>query len=1092
MDARFSHVPRTKRRTPTPVSTRACPPGVLPASYLAEQLEPRTLLNAVSWIGSTSGDFDNPTNWSTAQVPSPGDDVTINVAPSITVTHGTTATDTVHSLISDNPFILSAGFLSVTTTLQLGSSFTLSGGTLQGATISNAGNLLLTPAGGGLDAVTLGNDITVPGGAFVQVFNGLGLGSNTLHIGTTGPAGGQVLFTGAQTLSSGTISFEGPSSDTAIVASDSTLTLGPAATVVATNTSQFGAVNAGQITNQGTIAVSGAGNALTVAGFFTNQGALIASNGGKLSISGDYNASGGGTINIGIGSGGAGDFDVTGIATLGGALNINLLNGFIPPQGNSNNVVTYGSETGAFATINGLSPAGVLLTPTLGTTALTLFVTTGALPPPPVPPPPPPQPPLEHIGGLDPGYGNAGLGSHNVGFNSIGSQVSTADNESIIVGPIGSAGSEAFGVTRYDANGGLDTTFGNNGVATTAFPGADARPVAISLQSDGSIIVAGTATTASGSEFALAAYNADGSPDTSFGNGTGKDLTSFSTTAGTLSTDAAKAMVIRPNGQIVVAGSSNAAGNGLDFALAEYNADGTLATFGNGGMALLDYSGGDDAIDGIALQTNGDVVAAGYTTNPASGIEAIALARFLPTGVLDTHFGSKGRVVTTVRGVFDQASSAAVDSQGKIVVGGLTASGSASDGSLSGDFVILRYTPAGAIDRSFGGGPVITSFGQPSAVSSVLTDSDGTVVATGRTTETLAGLTNSNLDLAVAKYTARGALDTTFNGTGTAIIDINGGAGTAPAVLVKASSNLDAPMVGTFAVTPFDAASDLMQQFQNFDQSSQGVVASVQGGELLVAGSSGSNTVEAAVIAAAVDLVTHLVSTLPASVVGGAKGTATVQVNESGSDVASGVVTIQLFASPDAALDSGLTPFGTFPESIKLKTGQARTFKLKYAFPAGVADGDYFLVANIDTGSIQQLNAVDTVAASASPVRIAAPFVDLAGSGLTPVGSVLPGKPGTVSFSITDNGNVPAKATVPVELLASVDGTVGNGIMLASPALALNLPVGATRNFHEKFTMPTLSSGSYFLVAVVDPSNTLNDPNFGNNVIVSTAMVVVS
>ena len=110
--------------------------------------------------------------------------------------------------------------------------------------------------------------------------------------------------------------------------------------------------------------------------------------------------------------------------------------------------------------------------------------------------------------------------------------------------------------------------------------------------------------------------------------------------------------------------------------------------------------------------------------------------------------------------------------------------------------------------------------------------------------------------------------------------------------------------------------------------------------------------------------------------------------------------------------------------------------------------------------------------------------MDLAGSALSAVGSVALGRSAIVKFTVADDGNIPAKAA-PMEILASADGMVSDGIELAMPNLVLNLPANVTRTYRLRFKMPTaLAIGSFVLVVVLDPNNTLDDPNLSNNVIV--------
>ena len=703
--------------------------------------------------------------------------------------------------------------------------------------------------------------------------------------------------------------------------------------------------------------------------------------------------------------------------------------------------------------------------------------------------------PVDTIGGLDPNFGVNGLASHDLGFSATDNLAVQNDGKSVILGTAGAVGAQSIGLTRYNANGSLDGNFGNNGVIISSLGGSD-QPAGLSLLPNGDILVVGTAS----GQFLLAEYTPAGNLDTSFGGGTGYVVTSISGSGGALSPDTANALVVAPDGIIYVGGSSDAAAKGLDFAVAAYNADGSVDTsFGGTGTTLLDFSGGDDSINAMTLQTNGDLVAVGSSVNPSSGIASIALTRFLPNGAVDSHFGTKGKVITNVRGVADIASSVAIDHTGKIVVGGLSATGSASDGSLSSDFVVARYTTAGLIDRTFGRGPVITSFGQPSAVSRVLIQSDGNIVASGKTVTSLSGLDPSHLEVALARYTPKGTLDTTFNGTGMAVISLSGTSASSAAKSAGTGGNIGPASVSPFALatfsvpsslSPADTASTLIDEFQKFEASAQGTVAVTQGGELLVAGNSGSNTVEAAIISAGVDLAASLIAKLPPAVLQGAKETLSVKIAESGTDPAVGTVTIQLYASPDGQVDFGLLPFQSTNERVNLKTGQSHTFSIRYAL---TTVGDYYVLANVvENGSLSDLNVNNNAVAAGSQVHVAPPFVDLAGSGLVSVGTPTVGKLATITFTVANNGNVPARSA-PVEILASPDGTVANGTQVAEPTLLLSLPFGVTRKYRLTFKLPsTLAAATYVFVAVLDPANMLNDSNLANNVIVGMTQFTVA
>lgn len=121
------------------------------------------------------------------------------------------------------------------------------------------------------------------------------------------------------------------------------------------------------------------------------------------------------------------------------------------------------------------------------------------------------------------------------------------------------------------------------------------------VQDDGKIVAAGRSTTGGAGDFALARYEADGSLDPGFGTG-GLVTTDFG------GDDFARALVLQDDGKLVAAGGSF---DGSDFALARYEADGSLdPTFGTGGLVTTDF-GGDDEAFALVLQEDGRLVAAG-------------------------------------------------------------------------------------------------------------------------------------------------------------------------------------------------------------------------------------------------------------------------------------------------------------------------------------------------------------------------------------------------------------------------------------------------------------------------------------------------
>ncbi len=258
-----------------------------------------------------------------------------------------------------------------------------------------------------------------------------------------------------------------------------------------------------------------------------------------------------------------------------------------------------------------------------------------------------------------------------------------------------------------------------------------------------------------------AAQGAEGDLDQSFGAG-GKVITPIGP-----STDQANAMAIDSQGRIVVAGQAFNGTTALtDFALARYEENGSLdAGFGSGGTVITGFgTKTDDSGRGVAIDSQGRIVVVGLTFDGADfATENFAIARYTPDGTLDTSFNGTGKVTQPIGTRADNAGAVAIDAQDRIVVAGVSDTGSNSN--PNNDFALARFNPNGSLDTSFNGsGKVITSFGTGSdAASAVAIDAQGRIVVAGKASN---GTEN---DFALARYNPNGTLDTTFNATGKAV-----------------------------------------------------------------------------------------------------------------------------------------------------------------------------------------------------------------------------------------------------------------------------------------------------------------------------------
>ena len=315
-------------------------------------------------------------------------------------------------------------------------------------------------------------------------------------------------------------------------------------------------------------------------------------------------------------------------------------------------------------------------------------------------------------GSLDTSFGDAGKVTTSVGSNndSAESVIIQGDGKIVVAGWFNASSNNDFAVVRYNANGTLDTSFNETGKAAADF-GADAYGRSVAVYGDGRIVVAGYTTKSyeSKKQCALACFKANGSLDTSF-NGTAKVTTNF----GGDGNAEGRSVTVQTDGKIVVVGYATA-GNTEKFALARYNADGTPDTsFGDSGRVMTYVGISGSNATGVALQKDGKIVVAGYAVNNSGTDYDFACVRYNTDGKVDQSFGDGGKIMTSVGKGDGKANSVAVQSDGKIIVAGsvyfgdVTVAGSVYVGDSK--FVVVRYDASGKLDMSFNAaGSVLTA-----------------------------------------------------------------------------------------------------------------------------------------------------------------------------------------------------------------------------------------------------------------------------------------------------------------------------------------------------------------------------------------------
>ncbi len=374
--------------------------------------------------------------------------------------------------------------------------------------------------------------------------------------------------------------------------------------------------------------------------------------------------------------------------------------------------------------------------------------------------------------------------------------------------------------------GTLDESFGENGkVICEGFGYCNTS----ALQADGKIITAGNSGGLVGNGFLLVRYNNDGSVDKSFGDN-GKVITTGSIETGGIET--IFSIAIQPDNKIVATGVGYKGYlfdgeyhyvNNLNFILARYLPDGKLdSSFGRNGISMIDF-GIFERLYAVVLQPDDRIVVGGSSSPNATGIEDFLVARYMPDGLLDESFGDGGKVITDLNSANrDIIKSLVLQPDGKIVAGGISTNVGSSE---SSKFALARYNSDGNLDAEFGNrGTVVTDFApNDDELTEIALQSDGKIVAVGR----VGSLFGFNVNMGVARYTSTGSLDESFGNGGKVTIKFSSGASVAQSVAIQHDDKiLVGGIAGGFALTRINTDGTLDSDFGE-----NGTVVTPLGGE---------------------------------------------------------------------------------------------------------------------------------------------------------------------------------------------------------------------------------------------------------------------
>jgi uncharacterized delta-60 repeat protein len=316
-----------------------------------------------------------------------------------------------------------------------------------------------------------------------------------------------------------------------------------------------------------------------------------------------------------------------------------------------------------------------------------------------------------------------------------------------------------FAVTRQEASGAPDPSFGNGGRVDIGVAAGTATAVAIDSQ--GRIVVAGTAATApfprAESGLALARLLPDGSLDASFGNG---GVTSAAIAGASLE---ARGVALAGDGAILVS-TPYRTSSGADLAVARFSESGSLdAGFGSNGIARTSGTGASiENVGPIAVQPDGKALV-GATTRTETFTRFLAVARFAANGALDSSFGEGGVFSgSPVTSEWGQADIRAVfaDATGHVLLAGNERTGE----HCCTEAIVTRLDPTGRVDAGFGEAGGGTSGLRNASLLTATGLADGSVFLAG----------SSGHGLVVARLGADGGLDPTFNAGGKGVVAVAG------------------------------------------------------------------------------------------------------------------------------------------------------------------------------------------------------------------------------------------------------------------------------------------------------------------------------
>ena len=223
--------------------------------------------------------------------------------------------------------------------------------------------------------------------------------------------------------------------------------------------------------------------------------------------------------------------------------------------------------------------------------------------------------------------------------------------------------------------------------------------------------------------------------------------------------DNAYGVVVQADSNIVIGGVSiTQSATSFDICAVRVHPDGSIdSTFGTNGYTIYDHAGGFDVAYDIDLQTDGKIIMTGAVSITAANTDMLVV-RLNTDGSFDSTFAGNGKLIIPINTSEDYAREAAIQPDGKILIGGYTK----TPGFTYNNAVMVRINTDGTLDTTFGtGGIALPNFStQSETIDAITLTPTGDIRAVG-----YSWANNTAQGIAMGFF-ANGSVDSTFGTNG--------------------------------------------------------------------------------------------------------------------------------------------------------------------------------------------------------------------------------------------------------------------------------------------------------------------------------------